>query len=386
MVKNIFICVLIVGVTACVTDSPTEDPSLQKMMPDNTPYIAGLIEASYDTTHHYPEVVVGYMTDVNDSFHPDVLTSYPAIYNPTLLTQLVKSSYGFGFAFEAETEATVTVTGPLDTAKEQTVIFIHEGKGVYGDQNYELPREPEGRYRLDITLPDGREYTAQTIIPEAVDMSLADSINIHLRYEPFGDGTPREEFIQPTPIIFNTPADYFMTVLQYNTDKDRELLLMEPNESFAYTDRSNYLRTGIGYAVGFPKPFPPDTLLRRWTQNLDKPRDEILMDKHYWLRFSFFSKGIGRMFIPLVDFYSAGQKFQEEIVYPRLDALAAGDSTYLFDVSTINKIGKNGSVLPKTDSDAIGFFGGYFSMYRQTTLYPIRNFDLDSVLTVWNNQ
>lgn len=370
---------LLITLTACVTDSSGEE-HVPKMLPDRTPYIAGLIEVSYDTTHHYPEVVVGYFTDSQNLNDPNIIYSYPEIYSTTLKTQVVKTSYGFSLGYQPETEATVTVTGPLDTSKEQTVTFQHENNGVYGDQNYALPREPEGRYRLEVTLPDQRKYIADTVIPEAVDMSLADSITIDLRYEPFGDGTPREEHIEPTPIIFNTPDDYFLTVLQYNTDKDRELLLMEPDEHFGYTDRSNYLRTGIGYAVGFPKPFPPDTLLRRWTQNLEKPREEIFMDKHYWLRFSFFSKGIGKMFFPLVDFYSGGERYDDQIMTPTLDALAYNDSTYLFDVSTINKIGEDDKILPKDSSDAIGFFGGYFSMYRQTTLYPIRHFDLDSVL------
>ncbi|MBO6872009.1 MAG: hypothetical protein JJ882_15505, partial [Balneola sp.] len=63
------------------------------------------------------------------------------------------------------------------------------------------------------------------------------------------------------------------------------------------------------------------------------------------------------------------------------EALSTRDSTYLFDVSTIEKIDENGKILPKSDNDAIGFFAGYFSLYKKTVLIPVRNFDLDSVLS-----
>ena len=45
------------------------------------------------------------------------------------------------------------------------------------------------------------------------------------------------------------------------------------------------------------------------------------------------------------------------------------------------KAGENGNILPKKDLDAIGFFTGNFSVYKKTVLYPIRNYDIDSVLT-----
>jgi hypothetical protein len=56
------------------------------------------------------------------------------------------------------------------------------------------------------------------------------------------------------------------------------------------------------------------------------------------------------------------------------------DSTYLKKISTILKRSEDGSILPKEQSDAIGFFAGYFSNYETSVLIPQRSFDVDSVL------
>jgi hypothetical protein len=111
---------------------------MQQMIPDGTPYIAGLVEATNDTVHHFPEVVVGYMTDVvwdTDNWnHPDMLDNYPGLYNPTLWTQVVKTSEYFGFGYQAESEAVVKITGPLNHPKQKTVKYSSFGNGVYGDE------------------------------------------------------------------------------------------------------------------------------------------------------------------------------------------------------------------------------------------------------------
>lgn len=380
MKKRAILIILCIITISCTTN-PSGEESQPKMVPDRTPYIAGLIEASNDTLHHYPEVVVGYVTDSQNFDDPNILNSYPEIYSPTLLTQVVKTSFAFSLGFDPEADATVLVRGPIGKNNEQEIIFSHKDNGVYGDVNSALPLEPNGEYTLNVTLPDGREYVRKTYIPEATSLILPDSIRMEVEYKPYGDGTPREESVKPYPIVFNYPDMHFLTVLQYNSDKDRELLLLEPDEGFRFTDRSSYLRTGIGYSISLSSNASKDTLPRHWGQRLDKPKEEVWKQKHWWLRFSYFSEGIGRMYFPPIDFFSAGQKWIDQMHTRRLDAVTQNDSTYLFDVSTIRKLSADGRMLPKDSSDAIGFFSGYYSTYRQTTLYPIRNFDLDSVLT-----
>lgn len=387
--KRGIIIIVSVFCISCATN-PSQKP-IPKMVPDHTPYIAGLIEFSPDTTHHYPEIIVGYFTDVYEDqrvrYAPGVLRNYPGIYSPTLLRQLVQTSILYGLQWEPEMEAIVKVQGPLGTAKERTVTFAHERKGIYGDSNYALSRIPNGRYRLKVILPDGRAYTAITHIPKVAPFIIPDSISVKVRYEPYGDGTPREEDVQPYSIIYQTPESCFLKVLQYNSSLDREIMLMKPEEQFRFTDRSNYLRTGVGYAVALPAGSQQDTLSRSWIQRLDKPKDKIWMKKHWWLCFSFFSEGIGKIFHPLIDAYFVANKaFIEQMLKPFGHAATQNDSTFLFEASTIRKVGPDGAVIPKDSSDAIGFFAGYFSIYRQTTFYPIRTFDLDSVLIEYEGE
>ena len=142
MKKEIQFLLLILISISCATN-PGQQP-IPKMVPDHTPYIAGLIEASPDTTHHYPEIVVGYFTDIytkgKDPDFPGVLREYTGIYSPTLKRQVVQTSILYGLTWEPETKAKVTIWGPLGAPEERKVIFTHEGNGIYGDEHYKLTR------------------------------------------------------------------------------------------------------------------------------------------------------------------------------------------------------------------------------------------------------
>lgn len=380
---TMILLLLLVLSISCGTNIQPETP-IPKMVPDRTPYIAGLIEASPDTTHHYPEIVVGYFTDIytnqNEPYIPGLVYENPGIYTPELFRQLNQTSILFGLQFEPEPEAVVTVRGPLGLSNEQKVTFTHEENGIYGDMNYALKRVPGGKYRLRVELPSGDTYGLITQIPEATNIPVPDSISVPVEYSPYNDGTPSEESIKGYDIVFEQPANSYFTITQHNSELDRELLLLEPDEKFAYTDRSNYLRTGIGYS-GILTDAVPDTFIRRWSQNLGKPRDKVWMKNHWWMRFSFYDEAIGDMFFPVLDQFTSSEAWLNKLFTPSGDATVQNDSTYLFRVSTIRKVSDDGEFLPKEQSDAIGFFSGYYSRYKQTTLYPIRNFDLDSVLT-----
>lgn len=354
------------------------------MIPDHTLYVAGMIEYSPDTTHHYPQIVVSYFTQVIRKDEPysgeDYLMEYTDIYTPMLLRQIVATAHLFQLKWEPETKAIVSIKGPLGTTKEKKVIFTHEGHGIYGDVNYALPRIPNGKYKLRITLPNGSTFGAVTHIPEPVNLTIPDSIGILVK---FGQqGPPLEKHINRHEILIPTPKNALFTIMQWNTSLDRELLLMKQDEHFHYTNRSNYLRTGIGLFVDFVRQ-SSDVFSPGWSQTLDKHQDEIWMKQHYWLRISFQSKGIGKLYFPLMNIYSATEEWEQVIQQPKGDALAQRDTTYLFNASTIYKIGKNGILISASQSrDVFGFFSGYYSLYKQFTVYPIRNFDLDSVLTL----
>lgn len=155
---------------------------------------------------------------------------------------------------------------------------------------------------------------------------------------------------------------------------------MEPNEDFSFVDRSSFLRLGSLYAISMSAN-RSDSLRRQWDQDLyDKTKEEVWHSRDIWMRFSFFSSGIGGIFHPMDDIYTVSGEAYDEMFNQFIEAYEARNSSYLLETSTIQKVDDNGEVLPQEETDAIGFFAGYFSIYRTTTLYPIRTFDLDSVL------
>lgn len=378
MYKLILLSLLFIS---CVTNSKEEE--YYPVIPDRTPYISGLLEATKDTVHHFPEVVIGYLTNVKDENHSDFIRSskdLPELYNIEQLSHLLNITQVWLLTWEEEQYAKVRVTGPIGLPSEQTVEYEHQGGGVYGDVNLDLDLIPEGVYRLDAELPDGRIYSSITTIPGKTEITIPDSITVQVEYAPYMDGTPREKHTSSYPVLYKHPEHYNQKILQLNTSLDRELLLMEDEEVFPFFDRAPYLHIGIMYSIGMVDTIE-DTFNFVWGQDLNKPKEEIWQKQNSWLRFSFFNDGLGEFYMPPVGLFSVNGDEWHKREREHFDAYMNRDSTYLFDVSTILKVDDNGDVLPKEESDAIGFFGGYFSVYKQTTLYPIRNFDLDSVLT-----
>lgn len=378
----IFVSLLLM--VSCSSPVKEQDTSDFTFIPDNTPFIAGFIEATNDTVHHYPEVIVGYFTNEREYLLEELYQASdpsPDVYSPDLLTQLVKTMNHFKFVYESEEQATVTVTGPLNHPRKKEVIYTNQSNGLYGDVNAELPLLAGENYRIDIELPDGRAYSSTTVIPSSVEIEIPDSIGIELYNAEYSDGTPVERFLNEPKIFFEHPEETHLVIVQNNTDKDRDLLLMEPDDEFMFYDRGNFLRAGSLYGISLTRE-DTDTLSKSWVQRLDKPRSEIWEFEHNWMRLSFFSDGIYYLH-PMMDEFSTYITWSETINNELLDAIDNRDSTYLFDTSTIRKVGEDGQLLPKEATDAIGFFAGYFSVYDQTTLYPIRQFDLDSLLSAY---
>lgn len=369
---------------SCEPNFEVNDKLEYKYIPDKTPYIAGLIEATEDTVHHFPEVIVGYFTDPLDYQHPGIRWDhdyYPNVLNTDLLTQLLKTSTFFELIYEFEIDAEVIVKGPQNSPEEKQVKFTGLEKGLFGDINHDLVLIPGGTYTLTVKLPDKRIYSSTTKIPESIPIVIPDSIGIEVINTSYGDGTPYEIYKNREVIPFNHPEQTHVLIVQSNEDTDRETLLLEPDEMFRFNDLGNYLRSGSLYGIAMGKT-TTDTLWKSWIQDLNKPKKSVWNKKQNWNRFSFFNEGVGGNFFPMEDLFTAEEKWENTMSRRLFEAYDTEDSTnYLFDISTIRKVGENGEVLPKEESDAIGFFGGYFSVYKKTTLYPIRNFDLDSVLT-----
>ena len=55
--------------------------------------------------------------------------------------------------------------------------------------------------------------------------------------------------------------------------------------------------------------------------------------------------------------------------------MAHGDPAYAFSISNIQKRGPDGEVLPRSETDAIGVFGGYSARYHKATVRLVRDWD-----------
>lgn len=388
MKKSFLIPIVFFSVVSCKQQITDGKEKIAKFIPDNTPYISGLLEVTNDTSHHYSEVVVGYFTNHIDFTYDEIFSlsdEAPGVYNTDLMTQLIRSMTWLGMSYQAEKNAKVSVTGPLSHPLEKEVRLENNNDGLYNDVNSSIKLVAGEFYRLDVRLPDGRSYSNTTQIPSEVSIEIPDSIGVKVKLLKRDDGGLHEFPISRPPIIYNHPKESHLRVAQRNLNIDRELLLLEPGEEFNFKDHSNYLRSGSHYGISLKKN-NPDTLLSYWGQDLEKPRSKIWMDNKAWFRFSFFSAGIGDNFFPMVDLYAASEEWDKQMLTPLLDAIDNRDTTFFFDVSTILKVGEDGNVLPKEQSDAIGFFAGYFSVYDRATIYPIRNFDLDSLLAANGNK
>ena len=356
------------------------EDGVYKIIPDDTPFIAGLLEATNDTVHHYPEIVVGYVSDGN--FVPEYkeVKDIQELYNPTLWTQVVRTLQRFELTFEAESEAKVMVTGPLNKVQQKTVVYIHEGNGVYGDVNSELELLAGEKYLLEVKLPGERGYKKETIIPSETSLQTPDTVRLSVKYTPYHNGDPAESSDPHYFMYFNYPEHTYLTEIQSNNSNDRYQLFLEPDEKFLFEEKGNFLRLGSAYGVNV-NGSSKDSIQKGWWRDLGYPWIQDHPIDIDYTRISYFSNGIWDNFQNLDNwFVLIGE--EREAQYERFEeALSTRDSTYLFDVSTIEKIDENGKILPKSDNDAIGFFAGYFSLYKKTVLIPVRNFDLDSVLS-----
>ncbi|MBO6793180.1 MAG: hypothetical protein JJ895_04665 [Balneolaceae bacterium] len=375
---RIFLSAVTIFTYSCV-NATTEVGKTHKIIPDKTPFISGFLDVSNDTTHYHPQVVVGYVSDARFVENYKELKNLTSLYSPTHLAQVVFTSRLFQLQFYTDSTALVEVSGPLDSQFSKTIQYQRESNSVYGDVNSQLKILPGHRYKLNVTLVDGRKFESITYIPEEVDIFIPDSIGLKVQLKHYEDGTPREESESHFWTKFEFPENTFISETQKNSSIDRELLFMEPWESFRFSDRSSFLRTGLSYGAWLSES-DIDSVQTGWWINLTEPwfRKDLIVNQ--WRRFSFYSNGLWRNHQALNNRIAPFGNW-EDIYLEYGEAANQKDSTYLKRVSTIDEISPDGEILPKDEANVIGFFAGSFSVYKKTVVYPIRNFDLDSVLT-----
>ncbi len=373
--------ILIVYIFIISCDLTMKLPDINnKIIPDNTPFITGIIEASNDSTFYYPQITVGYVSDADFSNEIRLLKNIPGLFSPTQLIQIYKTVRGFNLNYHYENEAQVIIKGPLGQENEKKILLDNEDFGVYGDTKSDLMLLPGHYYELYVKLTDGRVFTSKTHIPSNVSFSIPDSIGLEVRLTHFGDGTPKEESYKNFYTYFHIPNDSRLFEIQVNTNNDKYILLLESDVVLPFSDRSDYHRIGSYYGI-FSNEVSLDSLRTFWLKDIDQYyiyQNAFQIESH---RYGFYSDGMWDNFQILDRNFTASGQTWNKISDDAKSALLTRDSTYLKRVSTIDEIGPDGEILPKDEANVIGFFAGSFSVYKKTVVYPIRNFDLDSVLT-----
>lgn len=233
---------------------------------------------------------------------------------------------------------------------------------------------------LEVTLPDGRMYSSTTIIPEEAEIVIPDSVGLELTLKHYHSGEPYEMCdLNDKSILVKYPKHTFLTETQMNTNVDRELLYLDPEVPFKYGDRGDYLRPTFEFGILMTEN-SVDTLSVVWVRPLFEEWAKEKPLEIQWRRFVFYSEGMWRnhQVLRWWGYLPKGEKWKQ-MYQEFVDATQSRDSTFLFDVSTIQKQNKKGEVFPKDSLDAIGFFAGNFSVYKKIMVHPIRNFNIDSV-------
>ena len=206
--------IFMASILGCQNISNNKPLGTDRIIPDKTPFITGIIEASNDTVFYYPQVTVGYATDAQFATPYFNVHHIPGLFSPTQWTQVVRTIERFELSYEFEDEAEVWIKGPLSHKNEKTVHLKNEGFGVYGDVSNELQLIPGKLYLLNVSLPDGRSYVEDTIIPDSIRIDVPDSIGLNVVYSPYQNGTPFERSISEKKITINPPRQTFLKEYQ----------------------------------------------------------------------------------------------------------------------------------------------------------------------------
>lgn len=357
-------------------DSLNQETNVNPVIPSGTPFIVGILEATEDTVHYYPEIYVGYVRHP-EGFQVSYGWKLPYIWWPITNIQVTRPATRLGFKHDPDTEAQVVVTGPLNEPKEAKVKFTHVGKGVYGDVRYKLPLIGGEKYRLKVTMNDGRSYTALTRIPELFEWKVPERAIMELKLKKDFTGKYFEIQKEYVSLPFSVSPRTEYIAYQTNSEYQYEHLNAEKG-ALLFDNRSKYLRFGP-YGIFDASDQPQIRAINLgWTEYYDHP---IHMTNHFWLRLYQLNKPLSRFYFPVLKRLatSDGGRFDRQDS-ARVWAERQKNSNYFLEyMSNIKKIKENGEVI--NTNEAFGVFGAYTAAYRQITVIPKRSWNPDTVGT-----
>lgn len=193
----------------------------------------------------------------------------------------------------------------------------------------------------------------------------------------FSTGVYVEEYKEEIPFPYETAPEAVYTIGQFNYEYDYETFGMG-KEAFLYSDRGPFWREGATYMIRHNNTFrDKQAFSPKW---IDLQTDSLKYSEKAWGRLSQINKDLGKFYQNVFNWIAVETEDPWSLEDTRqVQAHLQRDTTYLFEISNIFKVGEGENVLPKDQSDAIGVFGGYSAAYRTTTLIPIRGWDPDTL-------
>ena len=387
--RSFLLCLGALAVLTCAAcDSDARDREPGKLVPDRTPFIVSTLEYSPDTLYHHAQVYVARVTDLPNYrlFNDRERNIGNEVWNPTMWAQVAWKLDDLGLAPTPEPNARVTLTGPLGQPSEAVVELVYERGGVYGDAARSLSIEPEARYRLDVAYPTGEAYTAETVVPRAAAVELPTDFPIMLELQT-GETGYFERTIDGEHLTY--PCEEVpgaeLTVFKSSTNRWIDAIIFELDESeyFPYEDRGdNYVRGPQTYFIDTnAQEYPTSRCSLTWRMSpsyIAQPLDSFSHYGRYLQIGSELAAYYEREFISFGVRYTeseSGYDPYSDQGTRELDAVAQGDPAYAFSISNIQKRGPDGEVLPRTQTDAIGVFGGYSARYLRSTVRLVRDWD-----------
>lgn len=285
------LCIVVSLLQGCDIFSKNDDHI--PLIPKETPFIVGVLEASDDTVHHYPEVYVGYLSQPK-GFEAEPVWKISGIWWPVTNIQVTRPATVMDFKRRDDRQAKVNIRGPLGESKEKRVSFSHVGKGVYGDVNYELSLQGGATYQLSVTMGDGRQYMATTKIPEQFEWSVPDTAVMELELKRDAFGTMYEEAKENLLLEFSvSPETAFIT---YQENSEHDFFNYETSEGrVLFGDRGHYLRFGAAYGVfdASDHPQKKSTDIIWFEYNDEAP---IRMSEDWWLTMNQLNNPLSRYY------------------------------------------------------------------------------------------
>lgn len=377
---------LATGASSCSLTGGSPGP----IVPDSTLFIVGVIEASPDTVVHHAQVFVGTLHDPQDRsyqiFADPEANLGRELYLPDLWAQVVIRAQMLSIRPMGTSEARVTVTGPLGDARQSSVAFVHESRGVYGDAANALPRIPGARYRLDVEMPDGRRYRATTSTPEPYQIEVPAVIRPTSRLVVHGPGN-WSELSDLVDFPCQGDPDPSASLSVWSTSMNRQLdaeAWLEPDwRRLLFSDRGDHFRSFM-FKITTPSAFEEgmecstvwgtDSNSSRW----DRSR--------LYIRLAQYSQELSKTYeSPFREFTTQGRQadgvtkdpWYDDVLIARVEANDERDPGHLFRISTLDAVGLDGHARKATD--AVGVFGGLTARYLTRWIEPVRTFDPDTL-------